>query len=248
MVELAATEGSRLPLRNLFRRLRRHTKALAGDSAVPVGAVRWGGLRRTSPISRRYGYDRGRPIDRHYIEAFLLRWSADIKGHVLEVKEPEYTKAFGHARVTQSDVLDIDRTNRQATIIADLNEPTPLPTEAFDCVIFTQTLQYIFRLENAMRELYRALKPGGVLLMTVPGISPSPAQEERHWGFTEFSIQRLLEDSFGGQTGQICTYGNLLTATAFLYGLSSEELRPDELAARDGDYPLIVAARCVKAA
>lgn len=212
-----------------------------------MGGVRWGSLRRTRPISRRYGYDRGKPVDRHYIEDFLATWSADIQGRVLEIKEPEYTQIYGGARVTRSEVLDVDAANPQATIIADLNGSTRLPDDVYDCIIFTQTLQYIYCLDCALRELHRSLKPGGILLLTVPGIAPSPVSEGRHWSFTHSSVERLLGESFGDRNGEVWTYGNLLAVTAFLYGLCAEELRPSELAVRDPEYPLIIAARYAKA-
>lgn len=247
MSEITAGEGREGLFRSFLRRLRRQLGLLIRRPTVPVGRVRWGSLRRTSPISRRYGYDRGKPVDRHYIEDFLATWSADIKGRVLEIKEPEYTQSYGGARVTQSDILDVDAANPQATIIADLNQRTQLPEEAYDCIIFTQTLQYIYGLDCALRELHRSLKPGGVLLMTVPGITPSPLGEGRHWSFTRLSAERLLDESFGGQNGEVWSYGNLMAVTAFLYGLAAEELRPSELAACDPEYPLIIAARWVKA-
>jgi hypothetical protein len=83
--------------------------------------------------------------------------------------------------------------------------------------------------------------------MTVPGIAPAPLDEARHWTFTHFSVERLLAQSFGQGAGEVRTYGNLVTVTAFLYGLCAQELRADELATHDAEYPLIVAARVVKA-
>jgi hypothetical protein len=44
--------------------------------------VRWGSLRRLTPVSRVFGFDRGLPLDRHYIEDFLRTHSADIAGRV----------------------------------------------------------------------------------------------------------------------------------------------------------------------
>jgi SAM-dependent methyltransferase len=248
MAEMTAGQDSQPSFRPFLRRLRGQLRRLIGSpAAVPVGAVRWGELRRTTPISQRYGFDRGTPVDRHYIEDFLSTWSADIKGHVLEVKNSDYTKAFGGSRVSKSDVLDVDAANPQATIIADLNAANELPGDAFDCIIFTQTLQYIYRLDCALRDLHRSLKPGGVLLMTVPGIAPSSPRENRYWCFTDLSVQRLLGEQFQATNIQVFTYGSLLSATAFLYGLSAEELRPNELAARDAEYQLIIAARATKA-
>ncbi len=245
MSEMTAEETGQGPFRPIVQIIRATITSLLKSRTVPVGGVRWGSLRRTSPISRRYGYDRGKPIDRYYIEEFIAGASSDIQGRVLEIKEPEYAQGF--RRVTQTDILDIDAANPKATIIADLNEATPLVSDTYDCIIFTQTLQYIYRAEAAMAELHRSLKRGGVLLMTVPGIAPAPLNETRQWTFTHFSVERLIAQCFGEGAGEVRTYGNLVTATAFLFGLCAEELHANELAIHDPEYPLIVAARVVKA-
>src|SRR4029079_2796610 len=75
-----------------------------------------GDVRRTAPVARDWGYERGRPIDRHYIERFLETHAHDIHGAVLEVQEPDYTTRFGGDRVTRSDVLDLNAANPRATI------------------------------------------------------------------------------------------------------------------------------------
>ena len=43
------------------------------------------------PLSRRFGLDRGRPVDRVFIERWLEAHAADVRGRVLEVYEPTYT-------------------------------------------------------------------------------------------------------------------------------------------------------------
>jgi len=42
------------------------------------------------------------------------------------------------------------------------------------------------------------------------------------------------------------TYGNVLTAAGFLYGVASKELRQSELDFRDERYEVIIGARAVK--
>jgi glycosyltransferase involved in cell wall biosynthesis len=39
---------------------------------IPIGSVRFGDFRRLSPISRSFGFDRGTPTDRYYIENSLV--------------------------------------------------------------------------------------------------------------------------------------------------------------------------------
>ena len=67
-----------------------------------------GDLRRLTPIDSGFGLGRGKPVDRHYIEDFLRRHAADIRGRVLEVGEDAYTVEYGGARVTRSDILHAD--------------------------------------------------------------------------------------------------------------------------------------------
>ena len=137
----------------------------------PVGRVRFGDLRRVTPIARRFGFDRGLPVDRHYIEGFLRRHALAVKGHVLEIGGNDYTRAFGGGRVETSDVLDVSPENDRATVIADLAQAPQIASETFDCIICTQTLQLIYDVKAAVATLHRILKPGGTILATFPGIS-----------------------------------------------------------------------------
>jgi SAM-dependent methyltransferase len=222
----------------------------------PVGRVRLGGLRRLKPISDRFGFDRGQPVDRYYIEQFLARHggpSGDIKGRVLEFGDDSYTRTFGAspgggaAGVSQVDILDIDSRNPRATIVADLASGEGIPSDAFDCVICTQTLFYIFDLQAAVATLARILKPGGVVLATLPGISKiAPPAERDYWRFTSSSARRLFEGSFPASNLSVEAHGNVLSAISFLDGLASGELKPSELEFRDPAFEVIVAVRAIK--
>jgi len=222
-------------------------------TAAPApGHIDFGDLRRLTPISRAFGFERGRPVDRYYIEQFLAQHAADIHGRVLEIGDDHYTRQFGGARVGQSDILDLPRDDSRATIVADLADAdhTGIPAEAFDCIIFTQTLQYIFQLETAVAALHRMLRPGGVLLGTFPTISQICRFDMDRWGdywrFTSASIRRLLTAVFPPAPLTIAAHGNVLTAVCFLHWLSDHELSPDELAYHDPDYELLITARAVK--
>ncbi len=216
-----------------------------------VGAVDFGGLRRMAPISRKFGVDRGLPLDRFYIERFLAAESDTIRGQVLEIGEDTYTRRFGGQRVTGNDVLHVTGDNPAATIVADLADAPQIPDERFDSIVLTQTLQLIYEPPAALRTLQRILKPGGVLLVTVPGISPVATQSvwgpTWYWSFTEASLRRLLAESFDPCHCRFETHGNVLAAVSFLEGLAVEDLTPDELSSPDPDYPVIITALARKA-
>jgi SAM-dependent methyltransferase len=212
----------------------------------PVGRVRFGGLRRTEPISRVYGFDRGVPTDRYYIEGFLEERCDDIRGRVLEVADNAYTMRFGGERVTHSDVLDIAPT-RHATLVGDLATGDGVPRGVFDCIILTQVLHLIYEKKSAIDNACQALKPGGVLLATVPGISQicrdSNGRWHDCWRFTAVSAQRLFEEVFGPGNVDVQSHGNVLTAMAFLHGLAVEELKRSELEHNDPDYQVSISIR-----
>jgi SAM-dependent methyltransferase len=215
-----------------------------------VRRVRWGSLRRLKPVSPVFGFDRGLPIDRYYIEDFLQRHREDIRGHVLEIGDPGYTLKFGGPKVSRTDVLHAQPGNPEATLVADLSQKGCLRTETYDCMILTQTLSFIFDVQAALRNAYEALKPGGVLLATFPGISQISRYDMDRWGdywrFTEASARRLFGDVFGPGNLTMESHGNVLVACAFLQGLASSELIEKELRYRDPDYPLLIAVRAVK--
>jgi SAM-dependent methyltransferase len=215
----------------------------------PVGGVRFGDLRRLSPISRSFGLNRGQPIDRYYIESFLARHADDVRGRVLEIKDSSYTWRYGGERVNASDVLDIAEDNPQATIIADLTRADHVPSNTFDCIILTQTLHFIYDVRSTVQTLHRILKPGGTLLATFPGISQTSCEklgENYCWALTKLAARRLFEEAFPARNIEVEAYGNVLAASAFLYGLSVEELRSEELDHHDPDYELLITLRAAK--
>jgi SAM-dependent methyltransferase len=213
--------------------------------------LRFGIPRRLTPYGRGWGHQRGLPIDRYYIETFLASHSQDIRGRVMEIEANRYTKRFGAERVTQSDILDISADNPNATIVADLVCATAIPSDSFDCIICTQTLLLIYDVWGAIRTLYRILKPGAVLLVTVPGVAHKIAHDDAgrwgdYWRFTSISARRLFTEVFPPECVEVEAFGNVLTASAFLHALAAEDLSPKELSFRDPDFELTVALRAVK--
>ena len=160
----------------------------------------------------------------------------------------EYTERYGVA-VEQRDVLDIDPTNEDATIVADLAAADSVPSDLFDCFILTQTLQYIYDLRSAVEQAHRILRPGGTLLCSVPAVSRIARLqlESEYWRLTPAGCSRLFGDAFRGGEVAVRGRGNVLTAVAFLVGMAAEELTSRELREDDPFFPLIVTVRATKA-
>jgi len=218
-----------------------HTEQVA---ALPLDV-----LRRVTPISQHWGLDRGFPIDRYYVEEFLARYAADIRGRVLEIEDDMYTRQFGSNRVTRRDVLHVVAGNPRATLVGDLTCADHIASNTFDCIILTQTLHLIYDTRAVLQTLHRILKPGGVVLATFPGITRISHKEwadSWFWGFTSASARRLFEEVFSVANVRVQSHGNILVAVAFLHGLAIEDIQREALDYHDNDYEVLITVRAVK--
>lgn len=200
---------------------------------------------KLAPISSKFGFDRGTPIDRYWIEKFLTKNNTYIQGEVLEVTDSAYTARFGKDRVTSSDVLDIDPKNKKANIRGDLRHLSSISDNAYDCVILTHVLGLIDDVQAAASECYRILKPGGVLLFTSSCLG-AVLGEQVYWRFTANSIGFLFGRYFNSNQMQIKTFGNALAGQCFWVGMSQEDLNSGDLDFNDPRFPCIVTMRAIK--
>ena len=206
-----------------------------------------GNLRRTQPLSDHWGFDRGTPIDRYYIETFLRMYRSDVRGRVLEVKDDTYTRSLDSG-VDRFDVLDINPGNARATITADLAAAGNIDPDQFDCFVLTQTLHLIYDVHAAIAHAHRILRPGGSLLVTVPAVSRITRGYEQceYWRFTVAGCTELFGSVFGASQVRVLGYGNVLTGIGFLAGLACEDLSRREIDVRDKHFPVLIAVRAVK--
>ena len=216
-----------------------------------MGTVNFGDFYRTTPISPIFGIDRGFPIERYYIEKFLKENSECIRGRCLEMGDPFYINKFGGDSVTKIDVLHYVEGNPQATIVADLTCADNIPSDTFDCIICTQTIQMIYDMKAALRHLHRIIKPGGALLTTSHGISKIGRRLGRddwgeYWHITTQSAEKLFEETFPGAQITVRSYGNVLAAMCELHGIVSEEIDKKGLDYHDPDFEVIVTVKAVK--
>jgi len=200
-------------------------------------------LKSLEPVSRDFGFDMGNPIDRYYIEDFLSKNKNHIKGAVLEIGESTYSKMFDNG-VTSFEVLHVSNDHPNATIIGDLTNLKLLPEERADCFICTQTLNFIFDFNTAIRGGYQLLKKGGVMLCTVAGVCQISRYDANRWGdywrFNPQGIERAFAEVFGQENITVDHYGNYLSASALLNGVPCDILKKNELDHKDQDYPVIV--------
>lgn len=215
-----------------------------------IGQIRFGDLRRLTPFYNECVNNCNTAIDNYLIEEFLASYSTDIHGCVLEIGRFGYATSFGGTNVKKKDVLSLNDTiaNIHNNTI-ELNNADHVPSNTYDCIIFPQELQCIYEMKEALITLYRILKPGGVLLVTLPGISKKGKDEQskkRLWSFTALSARRLFEEVFPVSHLTVESFGNVLASVALMHGLKATDLRPEELVYNDPLYQIVITVRAVK--
>jgi SAM-dependent methyltransferase len=71
---------------------------------------------------------------------------------------------------------------------------TPFPDECFDIVCLMEVLEHVYDPPQALVEIYRVLKPGGVLIFSVPFVFPLHDLPFDYFRFTKHGIELLLRD------------------------------------------------------
>lgn len=206
---------------------------------------------KVSPVSRTFGFDRGKPVDRYYIEKFISSNKNFIYGDVLEVETSTYTKKFGNTSV-KSFILKFDKTSKFESnlVYGDLTNKISIPSNKFDVFICTQTLNFIFEVEAAIESIFSLLKKNGVGLITVASLTQISRYDADRWGdfwrFTPQGIQKLFSDKFGEDCVELMVYGNSYSAIHLLKGFASDELSTKKLNEIDEDYPIVIALKITK--
>ena len=200
------------------------------------------------PVSRQFGFDRGTPVDRYYIDVFMRANDSFIHGHVLEIADKNYTSKFGK-NIDSITVLGVTP-GKGITLVGNLASGVNISQEKYDCILLTQTLQMIYDFGSALKHAYKALKPGGSILLTASGISQISRYDMERWGeywrFTNKSMETLIGTLRPEADFAVQTYGNVAVAKAFLDGLAFEDLPAGVADFHDPDYQLLVTARITK--
>lgn len=215
-------------LRELYKNRNPYIKLIAG---MPL-----------RPVSKRFGYEIGTPIDRYYIEKFLAEHQKYIHGSVMEIAEDRYATRFGMA-ISESYILHVNGWGKNV-IKGNLATGEGIQENMVDCLICTQTIQCIYDISAVAENIYKMLKPGGTALITAHGISQLSMYDYQNWGeywrFTKLSAQQLFENYFEKDKVSVYSYGNMKTAIAFMYGICLEEMDVSDLEYEDEQYPLVL--------
>ena len=202
------------------------------------GLPRWGNLRRTTPFSATYGFERGTPIDRYYLDQFLSAHRDRITGDVLEVQTSGYTVRFGGG-VTRADTFDIVPLFHPTYLCDFAHCEDVIPSHAYDCLLLPNTLPHLRELDRALTQAARIVRPGGTILASAAGLLPLTGDVPDYWRLSPDGWRDRLATAWPDGQISVSQHGNCLSAAAAMMGLAVEELTEAELDVQDPRYPVL---------
>lgn len=130
--------------------------------------------------------------DRFLLEKHIKSNASQIKGTVLDVGAgavARYRRYFVCERYIQMDIQ-----MKEGIDVVGSVESIPFPDNSFDSIVCTQVLEHVAHPEVAMSELNRVLRPGGVLLLTVPQASELHEEPTDFSRFTKYWIEQRSQE------------------------------------------------------
>jgi hypothetical protein len=201
--------------------------------------------------SNDFGWTRGTPIDRFYLQQFFKDNRSFIKGDSLEFGEDTYTKLYGLG-VTQSGIFtsDLDEKQKEGMIAGDISKSETLPSDKYDCIICTNVLNFIYDIHASVEGLYLMLKPGGICLVSIAGYSSHVSRYDMnrwgdYWRLSDKAAVRMFEEA-GFIIDEVKTFGNAYAAVAQMYGYCAEDVDVSRLTTIHPDHQMLITMRIRK--
>lgn len=123
----------------------------------------------------------------------IKKYSHYISGTVLDVGSGtgnRYKDLFKYQKYTTMDVYEGDGID----IVAKA-EKIPLPDSSIDSVVCTQVFEHLKYPFESSREIYRVMKKGGHLLLTVPQMNELHEEPNDFFRYTKFGLISMFEEA-----------------------------------------------------
>ncbi len=114
---------------------------------------------------------------------------------ILDIAPQDHEGASPYFPNASIKTMDIDAESG-ADYIADLctNNSATIPSESFDIVVCTEVLEHTLQPFNAVAEIRRILKKGGLALVSTPFDFRIHGPLPDCWRFTEHGLRELFKD------------------------------------------------------
>ena len=133
-------------------------------------------------------------------------------------------REFVEGRVEVYDSFDVQTRTSGVTYVGDIQNMQAVPSASYDSAACLEVLEHVPDPFQAAREIFRILRPGGVLVLSVPHLSRLHEEPNDFYRYTRYGVRRLLEQA-GFQVDDVYQRGSLFSflghqASTMLLGLA----------------------------
>lgn len=129
----------------------------------------------------------------------IVRWAVgglkvglSPKEAIKEVRGKILNLGSGSERIRE-DVINLDiHPYRNVDVVGNVYH-LPFSNNEIDAVLCDQLLEHLDNLPNALREINRVLKPGGLVYVAVPFVTGYHASPSDYYRFTEDGLMAIME-------------------------------------------------------
>jgi len=129
-----------------------------------------------------------RKITRPRLSAFLQKYASDANTLDIGCGNDQYGALFPNRTTLDREA----RPGVQVDIIADAHDLSQIADASFDVILCTEVLEHLHTPAQAMKEFYRVLKPGGLLLLSTRFIFPIHDAPGDYYRYTKYGLRHLL--------------------------------------------------------
>jgi SAM-dependent methyltransferase len=140
-------------------------------------------------------------IIRSLILHFVRKNSRHISGDVVDLgcgSSPYKTLLMGLSPVRSYIGIDLPDSPFHPLLGGNLTwngSDIPLANASCDCVLMTEVMEHLPNCLYVLKEIYRVLRPGGLLVATVPFLYPLHEEPFDFQRYTPYGLELLLGDS-----------------------------------------------------
>lgn len=130
-------------------------------------------------------------ISRALLQEKIMSYGHYMSGRMLDAGSGSYNR-YSHFFHLDSIVRMDVKEDKNVDVIGSVDE-IPFKDNEFDSVFSTQVFEHLEYPEKAASEIYRVLKQGGYLLVTVPQWNELHEEPHDYWRYTCFGLKSLFE-------------------------------------------------------
>ena len=140
-------------------------------------------------------------LERHRLQHLVYRVLASedrLRGSLLEVAPESFSVSGLHPMFSSVITTDLLRTD--IDVRTDLTR-LPFPNCCFDVVVASHVLEHILAADEAIAEIARILRPGGIAVLPVPIVNRRTAEYESPNRFEDFHVRAPGPDFYDRYIG-----------------------------------------------